>query len=96
MKKHGNKIAAAAAKRKETKVIEMEEQEDEDDNDVIDNEEEGGEWINESNLQKHLIHGIALPIVSSTNTTEQESTPDVPNSQQQLSAIVEEAKEEEN
>ena len=45
----------------------MEEPEDEDDNDVIDNEEEGGEWINEENLQKHLTNGIMLPIVSSND-----------------------------
>ena len=95
MKKYGNKIAAAAAKRKETKVIEMEEPEADDDNDVIDNEEEGGEWINEQNLQRHLIHGIVLPIVSSTNTTEQESIPDTSESQQ-LQSVPEEVKEEEN
>ena len=59
----------------------MEEPEDEDDNDVIDNEEEGGEWINEENLQKHLTNGIMLPIVSSNDANQQESTPAASNSQ---------------
>ena len=58
----------------------MGEPEDEDDNDVIDNEEEGGEWINEENLQKHLTNGIMLPIVSSGDANEQESTPAASNS----------------
>ena len=59
----------------------MGEPEDEDDNDVIDNEEEGGEWINEENLQKHLTNGIMLPIVSSNDANQQESTPAASNSQ---------------
>ena len=59
----------------------MEEPEDEDGNDVIDNEEEGGEWINEENLQKHLTNGIMLPIVSSNDANQQESTPAASNSQ---------------
>ena len=58
----------------------MGEPEDEDDNDVIDNEEEGGEWINEENLQKHLTNGIMLPIVSSNDANQQESTPAASNS----------------
>ena len=59
----------------------MGEPEVEDDNDVIDNEEEGGEWINEENLQKHLTNGIMLPIVSSNDANQQESTPAASNSQ---------------
>ena len=31
--------------------------------DQIDNEEEGGEWITEENLHKHLANGLMLPIV---------------------------------
>ena len=34
-----------------------------EDEDKIDNEEEGGEWITEENLHKHLTHGLMLPIV---------------------------------
>ena len=29
----------------------------------IDDEEEGGEWITEENLHKHLANGLMLPIV---------------------------------
>ena len=34
---------------------------EEDGEDSIDDEEEGGEWINEDNLAKHLTHGFAVP-----------------------------------
>ena len=36
---------------------------EEEDEDQIDDEETGGEWITEENLQKHLSHGLMLPIV---------------------------------
>lgn len=38
-------------------------QEGEEDEDSIDDEEEGGEWITQENLHKHLTHGLMLPIV---------------------------------
>ena len=49
-------------------MIEMDEPEEDNENDVIDNEEEGGEWINEQNLSRHLTHGIVLPIVTSDDS----------------------------
>lgn len=60
MKKYGNKREAAA---REAKLIEMTNPEEEEGNDNIDNEEEGGEWITEDNLHKHLAHGMLVPIV---------------------------------
>ena len=36
---------------------------DYDEDDEIDDEEEGGEWITEENLAKHLTNGLMLPIV---------------------------------
>ena len=70
MKKQGKKIEA----RKAAKLIEMGAEEavdgddnlSEDDPNKIDDEETGGEWITEENLQKHLSHGVVLPIVPTT------------------------------
>lgn len=61
MKKYGDKRAAA---QKEAKLIEMTNPEDDEEgNDNIDNEEDGGEWVTEENLHKHLAHGLMVPIV---------------------------------
>jgi len=38
--------------------------------DSIDDEEEGGEWITEENLYKHLSHGVSLPIVPTEGEAE--------------------------
>ena len=59
MKKYGKKLEA----KKEAKLIEMTAQEENEDD--IDDEEEGGEWINEENLAKHLTHGFAVPAAPS-------------------------------
>ena len=62
-KKHGNKIAS----KKEAKLIEFDAPTaavtGDEDSDSIDDENEGGEWITEENLYKHLSHGVSLPIV---------------------------------
>lgn len=68
MKKHGAKIEAAKAK-KEAKLIEFDAPtaagtgDEDSSSDSIDDEEEGGEWVNEENLHKHLSHGVSLPAV---------------------------------
>ena len=60
MAKYGHKLKP----KKETKVIELDQPADKDGNDSdIDNEEEGGEWITEENLHKHLTHGDIVPLV---------------------------------
>lgn len=63
MKRLGAKLAA----KKEAKLIEFDAPTaaatGDEDSDSIDDEEEGGEWINEENLHKHLSHGVSLPAV---------------------------------
>ena len=65
-KKYGKKVKA-----KKAKLIELTQPTEENNNDggdgddsnEIDDEEEGGEWITEENLHKHLSNGLMLPIV---------------------------------
>ena len=61
--------------------------------DEIDNEEEGGEWVTEENIHKHLSHGLLLPV----EPVEVEEGEVVVAEAPALEAVQEEeAKEEEN
>ena len=64
-----------------------------DQNSDIDDEEEGGEWINEENLHKHLTHGVLLPIVPVESEVARE---DVKQAAEATDENPEEEKEEEN
>lgn len=68
-----NKKNAKKAAKREHRMIEMDvpvqesTADEESDPDAIDDEEEGGEWVTQENLHKHLINGLVIPIAASTD-----------------------------
>ena len=59
-------------------MIELEApEEDQNDND-FDDEETGGEWINEGNMHKHLAHGGAMVAIAPVNDGENQESTDAP------------------